>query len=91
MGYLFQGNILASYATGALNGGSGNRSYAGGLVGVMGASGDSTLTASYATGNSQWRGWVLRTWWVAWWAGSDGTSTITASYATGNSQWRKWK
>ena len=74
-------SVLASYATGAVNGGAG-ADKVGGLVGSIDTSGTHTITASYATG-------------VANCDGNDnvgglvglmgyGTSTITASYATGD-------
>ena len=73
-------SIIASYATGAVNGGAGDNQI-GGLVGFM-DQGTNTITASFATGATNGG------------AGSDfigglvgfmnrGTNTITASYAAG--------
>ena len=67
-----------------MNGGPGNRSYTGGLVGVMGNTGETTnITASYATGNADGGAGIEDNvgGLVGW---QRGTSTITASYATGN-------
>ena len=46
--------ITASYANGTVNGGDGDNDDVGGLVGGMVRA---ILTASYATGDSQWWGW----------------------------------
>ena len=53
-----RGTLTASYATGTVNGGVGDVDHVGGLVGVMCGSG-TRITASYATGDSEWRGIVV--------------------------------
>ncbi len=46
------GTVTASYATGAVSGGTSAASYVGGLVGQLPTSGTPTITASYATGTA---------------------------------------
>ena len=71
-------NIIASYATGTVDGGGNNSNGIGGLVGVGSSNGQSTTIASYASGavnDANVAGGLV---------GSSGASSITASYATGN-------
>ena len=65
--------LTASYATGTVNGGDGDRDSVGDLVGYM----TGTIIASYATGtvNGSYR--------VGGLVGSMSSGTLTASYATG--------
>ena len=71
------GSIIASYATGDVDGGGGNADFVGGLV----ADNRGTITASYATGdvdggdgNIDYVGGLV----------GDNSGSITASYATGD-------
>ena len=77
------GSIIASYATGAVNGGAGG-DYVGGLIGWS-STGGGSIIASYATGvvnggtGGDYVGGLVGSL-----GDSTGTNSITASYATGD-------